>query len=247
MISTILATMTMVQSPTLSFTMILVAGNEHPITDAKMIDEPSKYSMTIEVQKLATEMDRRKSAWMLIDGGSIGDRLILTENPIVFAMGRMFRSFFSSTEVTTKNGKTTKTEEEAGQGISTFSGSHGVPRQDRIRGGTFVNSMMGAKDSYLFMTDLSTLLLANRDKRNDDLDHFKNSLAFSRESIRETEDWLKTYQGTIRPTMILCASGRPQDGHRDLLAFPPTGVILTYQVTFDQRWSAELKDIIRVK
>ena len=97
------------------------------------------------------------------------------------------------------------------------------------------------------LTSLATTLYANKERRKDETEYFKNSLAISRDSLRDTEDWLDAFKGDIRPTMILAASGRPQDGRRDLLAFPPTGAILTYQVTFDKRWSAELKDIIRVK
>ncbi len=47
--------------------------------------------------------------------------------------------------------------------------------------------------------------------------------------------------------MILCASGVAQKGDEGLLAFPPSGVILTYQMTFDKKWSAKLKDVIQVQ
>ena len=247
MISTILATMAIGQAPKPTFTMILVSGNEHPIKEMKDIDESPSDTMTARIQELTRGMDGAKKTWMLIEGSVIGDHVPLNQSPIIFVVSREPEASSAIRETATVNGKPVVMTGEKTSSVSTLTLSFGVPRQDRISGGSYVNSRIGSDGPNLMLTSLATALYANKERRKDETEYFKNSIAISRDSLNDTEDWLATFKGDIRPTMVLAASGRPQDGRRDLLAFPPTGVILTYQVTFDKRWSAELKDIIRVK
>ena len=247
MISTILATMAMGQSPKLSFTMILVAGNEHPIFDLKDVEQPSTDKMTLAIQKLTQKFDRQKHSYMLLDGANIAEPVPSNIEPPVFVLGKSFSHGRKVEEDVIQDGKKVHMSGFQSASQSTNTTKLFVYRQDRVNAAGFSNTMMGEKAQSLFLSPLASLLLVNKEDRPEYQDYYPNQIAVSRTSVDETRDWLKVNVKKYKPSLVLCASGRPQDGRRDLLAFPPEGVILTYQVTFDKRWSAELKDIIRVQ
>ena len=99
----------------------------------------------------------------------------------------------------------------------------------------------------LMITNVGTFRKIDGDEPIANSENFRNSIGVTRQSVSEMKDWQREFTGKLRPTMILCASGEPQKGGNGMLAFPDFSTILTYQVTFDKRWSAKLKDIIRVQ
>ena len=247
MISTLLATVAVSQTSRLSFTMILVAGNDHPIVDMKDLDDSSSDKMTAAIQKLTHRFETEKQSYMLLDGDKIAEPIPNSVEPTVFMFGKTFSPAKAVSEDIIRNGKKVHMTGYQSEARGTISTKMNVYRQDRITGGGFVNSMMGQKSESLYLSPIGSLLLVNKDERPEYVDYYPNQLALSRHSVEETVDWLTVNSGKYKPSLVLCSRGRPQKGADGLLAFPPAGVILTYQVTFDKRWSARLKDIIRVQ
>lgn len=247
MISTILATLALGPAQQLSFTMILVAGNDHPIIDMKDLDDSSSDKVTAAIQKLTHRYETEKQSYMLLDGDKIAEPIPNSVEPTVFMLGKTFSPAKAVSEDIIWNGKKVHMTGFQSEKRGTVSAKMNVYRQDRITGGGFINSMMGKKSESLFLSPLGSLLSVNHQDRPEYQDYYPNQLALSRRSVIETVDWLKVNSGKYKPSLVLCSRGRPQQGADGMLAFPPAGVILTYQVTFDRQWSAELKDIIRVQ
>lgn len=247
MISTILATLALGPAQQLSFTMILVAGNDHPIIDMKDLDDSSSDKVTAAIQKLTHRYETEKQSYMLLDGDKIAEPIPNSVEPTVFMLGKTFSPAKAVSEDIIWNGKKVHMTGFQSEKRGTVSAKMNVYRQDRITGGGFINSMMGKKSESLFLSPLGSLLSVNHQDRPEYQDYYPNQLALSRRSVIETVDWLKVNSGKYKPSLVLCSRGRPQKGANGMLAFPPAGVILTYQVTFDRQWSAELKDIIRVQ
>ncbi len=247
MISTLLATVAVSQTSHLSFTMILVAGNERPIIETKDLEEPSTDKMTAAIQKFTHRFETEKHSFMLLDGGKIAEQIPNHLEPTVFRFGKTYSPGKEISEDIIQDGKKVHMTGYQSESHGTFSGSLNVFRQDRVYGAGFINSMMGEKSESLFLSPLGSLLAVNKDDRPEYVDYYPNQLALSRHSVEETVEWLRVNSGKYKPSLVLCSSGRPQKGDDGMLAFPPAGVILTYQVTFDKRWSAKLKDIIRVQ
>ena len=246
MISTILAMVAMEQTSRPSFTMILVAGNDIPILEPKTLTDQTSDSMILALQRLVQKFDASKAPWAIIDGTSLATQKGSHDQTRLTTICCKYESYVSASEDVTIRGKTKRTFEETTSSKLVDSSSVTQCFHD----GTsifFTNLAEGPDKNNLMLTNLSALPRIEKERQKDYINFLRHSVAVSDLSIWETEDWLNAYLGEHRPTMVLCASGRPQDGHRDLLAFPPEGVILTYQVTFDKRWSAELKDIIRVQ
>jgi hypothetical protein len=246
MISTLLATVAVSQTSHLSFTMILVAGNERPIVEMKDLDDSSSDKVTAAIQKLTHRFEAEKHSFMLLDGGKIADQIPNHLEPTIFMLGKTYSPGKEISEYIIQNGKKVHMTGYQSETRGTISTKMRVPQQDRVYGAGFINSMMGEKSESLFLSSLGTLLLVNKDDRPEYVDYYPNQLALSRHSVEETVEWLRVNSGKYKPSLVLCSKGRPQKGDDGLLAFPPAGVILTYQVTFDKRWSAKLKDIIRV-
>ena len=241
MISTMLATLAMGQNAKPSFKMILVAGNEHPLGVPSTLIDPSTDGVTVAVQKLVKDLDKSESSWVVIDGANIGSQSARNDQPVLATISGHFDYVFGAS-----NRNSNRTLKEMSRSKIVDGHTVRVP-SIKEQGLFFVNLTSGAGENNLMLTNLSALPFIEQEKQPDFLGYMKNSIAVSRDSVSETDHWLRDFKGEVRPTMVLCASGRPQDGHRDLLAFPPEKVILTYQVSFDKRWSAELKDIIRVQ
>ncbi len=234
------------QTSHLSFTMILVAGNERSIVEMKDLDDSSSDKMTVAIQKLTHRFETEKQSFMLLDGGKIAEQIPNHLEPTIFTLRKTYSPSKKISEEIVQDGKKILMTGYQSESHGTFSGSLSVYRQDRAYGAGFINSMMGEESKRLFLSPLSSLLLVNKDDRPEYVDYYPNQLALSRYSVDETVDWLKVNSGKYKPSLVLCSRGRPQKGDDGMLAFPPAGVILTYQVTFDRQWSAMLKDIIRV-
>ena len=246
MISTLLATMALGLVPKPTFTLMLVAGNKHRFTEPKKVIEPSDDKMVLAIQKIVTRSDQAKEPWSVIEGANIGDQLTTRDRPMVTIVSGRYESYISSSQTVTTKGKT----KTIAQGTTTVKHLESLAAEvsPETEGSLFfLNFAFGPEKQDLMLTNLGALPRIEREKPKDYTEYLKNSIAVSRMSVLDTETWLNDLKGSYRPTMVLCAKGRPQDGRRDLLAFPPAGVILTYQVTFDKRWSAKLKDIIRVQ
>ena len=235
-------------SPTkqLSFTLILVAGNDHPIIGMKNLEEPTTDKMTAEIQKLTHRFEAEKQSYMLLDGDKIAEPFPKNIEPTVFILRKTFSPAKEVSMDIIQDGKKIHMTGYQSESHGTFSSSLSVYRQDRVYGAGFFNSMMGQKSESLFLSPLGSLLAVNKDDRPEYVDYYPNQLALSRYSVDETVDWLRVNTGKYKPSLVLCSRGQPQKGDDGMLAFPPAGVILTYQVTFDKRWSVELKDITQV-
>ncbi len=246
MISTLLATMALGPVPKPMFTLMLVAGNKHRFTEPKMVTEPSDDKMVLAIQKIVARSDQTKEPWSVIEGANIGDLVTNRGKPTVTIVSGHYESYVSSSQTVTTNGKT----KTVAQGTTTTKHLESLAAEvsSENEGSLFfLNFAFGPEKQDLMLTNLGAMPRIAKEKPKDYIEYLKNSMAVSSMSVLDTETWLDDLKGSYRPTMVLCASGRPQDGHRDLLAFPSAGVILTYQVTFDKRWSAKLKDIIRVQ
>ncbi len=235
------------QTSHLSFTMILVAGNERPIVEMKDLDDSSSDKITAAIQKLTHRFEAEKQSFMLLDGGKIAEQIPNHLEPTIFTLRKTYSPSKKISEEIVQNGNKIHMAGYQSESHGTFSSSLSVYRQDRAYGAGFINSMMGEKSESLFLSPLGSLLVVNKDDRPEYVDYYPNQLALSRYSVDETVDWLRVNSSKYKPSLVLCSRGRPQNGGNGLLAFPPSGVILTYQVTFDKRWSAKLKDIIRVQ
>lgn len=246
MISTLLATMALGPSVKPTFTMMLVAGNKHRFTEPKMVTELSDDKMVLAIQKIVAQSDQAKEPWSVIEGANIGDQLTTRDKPMVTIVSGRYESYISSSQTITTNGKT----KTVAQGTTTTKHLESLAADvsPETEGSLFfLNFAFGPEKQDLMLTNLGALPRIEREKPKDYIEYLKNSIAVSRMSVLDTETWLNDLKGSYRPTMVLCAKGRPQKGDDGMLAFPPAGVILTYQVTFDKRWSAKLKDIIRVQ
>jgi hypothetical protein len=247
MISTLLATMAMSPSKHLSFTLILVAGNEHPIIGMKDLEEPTTEMMTAEVQKLTKQFDKEKRSFMFLDGGKIAESMPNDVEPSVFMLGKSYSPEKKVSEDIVRDGKTVRMTGYQSASRAMTSINMNIFRQDRMTGAGFSNTLMGEKSESLFLSPLGSLLAVNKEVRLDYSSYYPNQLAISRYSLDETGDWLKANTTQYKPSLVLCSSGSTQNGNSGMLAFPPSGVILTYQVTFDKKWSAKLKDVTRVQ
>lgn len=239
--------MTMLQNPKLSFTMILVAGNEHPILATEDLEQLSTDKMTLAIQKLTRRFDSQKSSYMFLDGANIARSGPRDSDPSIFEFGTSFSPSKKIEEDIIRDGKKTHMSGFRSESHLTHSTNLFIYRQDRVGAAAFINSMMGEKSQSLFLSPLSSLLLVNQEDRPENRDYYPNQLAISRESINDTVDWLKSNLGQYKPSMVLCASGIPLKENPGLFAFPSAGEIHTYKVTFDKGWSVKLKDTIRIQ
>ena len=234
-------------APKPSFTMILVAGNEHPIVDLSDLDAEPSDNIREKIQEFVHRFDRKKQSYFFIDGGNIAKPTPKTIDPIVFALGKTFSPGKIISSDIIQDGKKVRMTglQSASSGINTT--NLYVYRQDRVNAAGFSNTMMGEKPQALFLSALGSLLLVNEQDRPEYQDYYPNQIAISRTSVDDTRDWLKINAKKFKPSIVLCASGEPQSADKTLFAFPPAGVIYSYRVTFDMQWTAEHVDTVQLK
>ncbi len=246
MITTLLATFAIDQAVKPSFMMILVAGNQNRISGTRSLSRPSEDKVIVAVQKLMDQSEKADLHWVVVDGSNIRDQNRQITPPQISVVASKL-DVTSSENPQVKN--TTKVQQifEAMSGNGKMLGmSSSLPNEDSRRYFAINLAPMNV-EKPLMITNVGTFRKIDGDEPIANSENFRNSIGVTRQSVSEMKDWHREFTDKLRPTMILCASGEAQNGDEDLLAFPPSSVILTYQVTLDKQWSAKLKDVIRVQ
>lgn len=246
MITTLLATFAIGQTVRPSFTMILVAGNQNRISGTRSLSRPSEDKVIVAVQKLMDQSEKADLHWVVVDGSNIRNPYPQPTRPQISVVASRL-GVTSSGNQQVKN--TTKVQQifEAMSGNGKMLGmSSSLPNEESRRYFAINLAPMNV-EKPLMITNVGTFRKIDGDEPIANSENFRNSIGVTRQSVSEMKDWQREFTGKLRPTMILCASGEPQKGGNGMLAFPDFSTILTYQVTFDKRWSAKLKDIIRVQ
>jgi hypothetical protein len=246
MTTTILAMIAIGQDIRPTFTMILVAGNQNCITGIRSVLNPSDDPVIRAVQKLTADSESSQTHWAVVDGSNIGDISPETKRSKLAVVASNLGATYSGNSPVKSKVKVQQISEEMSWCEKMHSISSGVSRKDT--GVSFaINLASRYVETPLMITNLGAFRQNSGGEPLVSSASFKNSIGVTRQSLSEMKDWKREFSGTPRPSMILCASGEAQKGDKDLLAFPPAGVILTYDVAFDKRWSAKLKDVIRVQ
>lgn len=246
MITILLATFAIDQAVKPSFTMILVAGNQNRISGTRSLSRPSEDKVIAAVQKLMDRSEKADLHWVVVDGSNIRDPYPQPTRPQISVVA-------SKLDVTSSENPQVKSTTKVQQIFEAMSGngkmlgmSSSLPNEESRRYFAINLAPMNV-EKPLMITNVGAFRRISSDEPLDNSENFRNSIGITRQSVSEMKDWQREFTGKFHPTMILCASGEPQKGGNGMLAFPDSSTILTYQVTFNKQWSAELKDIIRVQ
>lgn len=246
MTTTILAMLAIGQEIRPTFTMILVAGNQNCITGIRSILNPSDDPVIRAVQKLTADSESSQTHWAVVEGSNIGDISLESNRSRLAVVSSNLGATYPGNSPIKSKVRVQQIYVEMSGCMKMQSMSSSISRKD-----TGMSFAINLASQYVETPLMITNLGAFRQNSGGDplvsSASFKNSIGVTRQSLSEMKDWKREFSGTPRPSMILCASGEALQGENGMLAFPPAGVILTYQVTFDKRWSAKLKDIIRVQ